>query len=51
MKEVDDASHMTTFMYEELRAFKRCAEELKLSREDVCDILCNNTARLFNMKI
>ena len=49
MKEVDDASQMTTFMYEELRAFKKCAQDLKLSREDVNDILYANTARLFGM--
>lgn len=48
MRETDE-SDLTTFMYEELRAFKRCAEELKLSREDVNDILCGNAARLFNM--
>ncbi len=50
MKEVDDWSEMTTFMYEELRAFKKAAEELSLSKDDVADILCNNAAQLFNIK-
>ncbi|MBQ4066472.1 MAG: amidohydrolase family protein [Clostridia bacterium] len=50
MREVDDWSEMTTFMYEELRAFKKCAEELSLSKADVEDILCNNAANLFGIK-
>ncbi len=49
MQETDDTEHMTTFMYEELRAFKRCAEELHLTRTDVEDILCGNAARLFHV--
>ena len=50
MRETDDFSEMTTFMYEELRAFKRCAEELGLSKKDVYDIMCGNAAELFNIK-
>ena len=50
MRETDDYSQMTTFMYEELRAFKRCAEELGLSKKDVYDIMCGNAAELFNIK-
>ena len=50
MKEVDDYSEMTTFMYEELRSFKKCAEELGLSREDVSNIMCDNCARLFGIE-
>ncbi len=49
MRETDDTEQMTTFMYEELRAFKRCAEELRLSKADVQDILCGNAARLFRV--
>ena len=50
MRETDDYSEMTTFMYEELRAFKRAANELGLSKGDVEDIMCNNAANLFNIK-
>lgn len=50
MRETDDYNEMTTFMYEELRAFKRAAEELGLSKGDVEDIMCNNAANLFNIK-
>ena len=46
-----DGEDITTFMYEELLAFKKSAEKLGLSKEDVEDILCNNAARLFNMSI
>ena len=49
MREVDDWSQMTTFMYEELRAFKKAAEELSLSKKDVENILCNNAAKLFGI--
>ena len=51
MREVDDASEITTFMYEELRSFKRCAEELSLTREDVENIMYRNAAELFGMNI
>ena len=50
MRESDE-ENITTFMYEELLAFKRSAQKLGLSREDVEDILCNNAIRLFNMNI
>lgn len=49
MRETDEED-ITTFMYEELLAFKRCAEELNLSRQDVEDILCNNACELFGIK-
>lgn len=48
MRETDETD-VTTFMYEELRAFRRAAEKLGLSKSDVADIMCNNTARLFGM--
>lgn len=51
MREVDDASEITTFMYEELRSFKRCAEELTLTKEDVENIMYKNAAELFGMNI
>ena len=50
MREVDDYAEMTTFMYEELRAFKRASCELGLSKDDVYDIMCGNAAKLFNIK-
>ena len=50
MKETDDWSEMTTFMYEELRAFKRAAITLKLTKNDVADVMCGNAADLFNIK-
>ena len=49
MQETDDTDQMTTFMYEELRAFKQCAQEMGLTRTDVQDILCDNAARLFHV--
>lgn len=48
MRETDE-ENITTFMYEELLAFKKSAEKLRLTRQDVEDILCNNAVRLFNM--
>lgn len=50
MRETDEPD-VTTFMYEELLAFKKCSEKLGLSKEDVEDILCNNAVRLFDMSI
>ena len=44
-----DRKDITCFMYEELLAFKRAATELKLSKNDVEDVMCNNAARLFNI--
>lgn len=46
-----DGELITTFMYEELRAFKRCAQELKLSRADIEDIMYGNAARLFGIDL
>jgi len=50
MRETDETD-ITTFMYEELLAFKRSAEKLGLSRDDVEDIMCRNAAGLFKMEI
>jgi len=49
MRETDE-TEITTFMYEELLAFKRCATEMGLSRDDVEKILCRNAAELFGIK-
>lgn len=48
MRETDEKD-VTNFMYEELLAFKNCAQTLGLSKTDVEDVLCNNAAKLFNI--
>lgn len=50
MRETDETD-ITTFMYEELLAFKRAAEELKLSRSEIEGILGGNGAELFGMTL
>jgi len=45
MRETDE-SDITLMIYEQLRAFKRVAEELKLSKSDVEDIMYGNAKRL-----
>ena len=42
--------NVTIMMYEQIRAMKRVAEELKLTREDIEDIFCGNAKRLLGMK-
>lgn len=44
MREVSaaEAEKITFFMYEELRAFKRVAQKLRLSKDDIEDIFYNN---------
>ena len=42
----EEAEKITFFAYEELLAFKRAAQTLQLSREDIEDILCNNAQRM-----
>lgn len=48
MREVplEEAEEMTFFAYEELLAFKRAAEVLHLSRQDIEDIMYNNAVEL-----
>jgi len=48
MKETDETD-ITVFLYEELMAFRRTAETLKLKRSDIIDIFCGNAAELFNI--
>ena len=50
MRESDE-ENITTFMYEELLAFKKAAEKLSLTRQDVSDIMFNNAVNLFNMSV
>lgn len=49
MRETDE-SEITNFLYEELRAFRRCALRLSLTREEIEDILCNNAAQLCGIR-
>jgi len=46
MKESDE-ENITTFMYEELMAFRRAAQAVGLTRQDVEDVFYNNAARIF----
>ena len=45
MRETDEKD-VTIMMYEQIRALKRVAEELKLTKEDVEDIMYGNAKRL-----
>ena len=49
MKETDETD-ITLFIYEELKAFRRAAEELSLSRRDIENVFYNNAKRLFNIQ-
>jgi len=49
MRETDETD-VTLMLYEQLLAFKHVAEEIKLSKEDVYDILCGNAKRLLGME-
>lgn len=48
MRETDE-KQITTFMYEELLAFKRASTELQLTRCEIEGILGKNAAELFNI--
>ena len=48
MRETDE-ENISIFMYEELLAFKRCAQELALARSDVEKIFYTNALRLFGL--
>lgn len=43
-----DSTEITTFMYEELRAFKRACGTLGLGRNDIEKIMCKNACKLFH---
>jgi predicted TIM-barrel fold metal-dependent hydrolase len=49
MRETDE-SHITLFISEELLAFRRAAEKLGLTKEDVSDMMYGNAARYFGIK-
>ena len=49
MRESDE-KNITIMMYEQMRALKRVAADLKLGDNDIEDILSNNAKRLLNIK-
>lgn len=49
MRESDEPN-ISNFTYEILRAFKKAATNLSLSKKDVEDIMCNNAANLYGIK-
>ena len=49
MRESDE-ENITNFTYEIIRGFKKTAEKLSLSKKDVEDIMCNNSAQLYGIK-
>jgi Tat protein secretion system quality control protein TatD with DNase activity len=49
MRESDE-KEITNFVYEILRAFKKAATELNLTRKDVFDIMCGNASKLYDIK-
>ena len=49
MRETDE-KNITNFTYEIIRGFKRTAEKLGLTKNDVADIMCNNAAKLYGIK-
>ena len=50
MRESDERD-ITTFMYEELLAFKAAAEECGLSRAEVEKVMAGNALRIFDLKV
>ena len=50
MRETDEKD-ITTFMYEELRSFKKCVAELSLTKDDVEKVMYLNASRLFDYKL
>lgn len=49
MRETDEPN-ITNFLYEEIMAFRKAAEEVGLSKEDVKDVFFNNAARIYGIK-
>jgi len=49
MKESDE-QNITLFLYEELLAFRRAAEVLKLSKQEISDIFYGNAVKLFDLR-
>ena len=51
MRESDDGEKITTFMYEELMAFRKAAEKTGLTRREVADVMAGNAVRLFGIQL
>ena len=49
MRETDD-TNITNFTYEILRAFKKSATDLSLSKADVEDIMSGNAIKLYDIQ-
>ena len=49
MRETDETD-ITLFIYEELLAFRRAAEKLGLTKEDVNDVMFENAANFFGIR-
>jgi predicted XRE-type DNA-binding protein len=49
MRETDETD-ITLFIYEELLAFRRAAENLGLTKDDVSDMMYGNAARYLGLK-
>ena len=49
--EESDNPNITTFMYEELRAFKEAAKNLGLTRENVEDLMYNNASKFYGIEL
>ena len=49
MRETDE-KEITNFTYEIIRGFKKTAEKLGLTKDDVADVMCNNAARIYGIK-
>ena len=49
MRETDEPC-ITNFLYEEIMAFRKAAEETGLSKEDVKDVFFNNAAKIYGIE-
>ena len=49
MRETEN-EELTCFLYEELRAFKRAAQNLKLTKEDINDVFYTNASKLYGIE-
>lgn len=52
MREIEgeEADNLTFFMYEEILAFKRAAQQCNLTKEQVADVFYNNAAKLLGLE-
>ena len=45
-----EGEELTCFLYEELRVFKRAAQNLKLTKEDINDVFYTNASKLYGIE-